>query len=232
MSRSKIELYVRCPRCFYLDRRCGISQPPCPPFSLNTAVDALLKKEFDVYRKKQVPHPLMVQHEIDALPFDHQKIDEWRDSLHGGITYLHVRTNFLLKGGIDDVWINPRGELIIVDYKATAKKDEVTLDAPWQMSYKRQMELYQWLFRRNDFPIADVGYFLYCNGVVDTDAFDNRLDFRISLLPYEGSDEWVEPVLEQIKECLDLDVLPQSAEDCAFCAYRRAAGEAASLLDK
>ena len=41
-------------------------------------------------------------------------------------------------------------ELIIVDYKATAKNGEVNLDADWQIGYKRQMEIYQWLFRQND----------------------------------------------------------------------------------
>lgn len=28
ISRSKLDLFIRCPRCFYLDRRLGINQPP------------------------------------------------------------------------------------------------------------------------------------------------------------------------------------------------------------
>jgi hypothetical protein len=47
LSRSKVELYLNCPRCFYLDRRLGIGRPSGPPFNLNSAVDALLKREFD-----------------------------------------------------------------------------------------------------------------------------------------------------------------------------------------
>ena len=43
LSRSKVELFVDCPRCFYLDRRSGIARPPGFPFNLNSAVDALLK---------------------------------------------------------------------------------------------------------------------------------------------------------------------------------------------
>jgi hypothetical protein len=47
LSRSKIDLFLECARCFYLDRRLGIGRPDSFPFTLNNAVDALLKKEFD-----------------------------------------------------------------------------------------------------------------------------------------------------------------------------------------
>ena len=44
VSRTKIDLFRECPRCFYLDRRLGIRRPSGPPFLLNSAVD--LKKRF------------------------------------------------------------------------------------------------------------------------------------------------------------------------------------------
>lgn len=52
LSRSRIEVFMQCPRCFYLDRRLGVDRPPGFPFALNSAVDALLKKEFDLLREK------------------------------------------------------------------------------------------------------------------------------------------------------------------------------------
>jgi hypothetical protein len=104
--------------------------------NLNSAVDALLKKEFDIHRAKGSKHPLLETYGLDAIPYDDAKIDEWRDALRRGITYHHAPTNFIVTGGVDDVWVNPAGELIIVDYKATAKDGEVSLDAPW--SQERQ----------------------------------------------------------------------------------------------
>ena len=68
LSRSKLEDFLRCPRCFYLDRRLGVSQPPGYPFNLNSAVDELLKREFDGYRERQEPHPFMLEAGIDAVP--------------------------------------------------------------------------------------------------------------------------------------------------------------------
>ena len=121
LSRSKIDLFLNCPRCFYLDRKLGVAQPPGFPFSLNSAVDKLLKKEFDIHRANGTQHPLMKTYGIDAVPLDHEKIDEWRDSLRGGITLQIDGSNVVVTGGVDDIWINPKKEYIIVDYKATSK---------------------------------------------------------------------------------------------------------------
>ena len=139
LSRSKLDSFLKCKRCFYLDRRLGVGQPPGFPFNLNTAVDTLLKKEFDHYRELGQPHPLMEENRIPAVPFKHEKMDEWRDSLRRGIQYFHSNTNLLITGGIDDVWIEEKGNLLIVDYKSTSKKGKVNLDADWQIGYKRQI---------------------------------------------------------------------------------------------
>lgn len=223
LSRSKIDLFIKCPRCFYLDRRLGVGQPPGYPFSLNSAVDHLLKKEFDIHRAGGTKHPLMKSYGVNAIPFLHPKLDEWRDSMRRGITYQISNTNIIVTGGVDDVWVNPETEeLIIVDYKATSKEEEVTLDAEWQDGYKRQMEIYQWLFRQNGFKVSDTGYFVYCNGKTDRKAFDGKLEFDIKLIPYKGDTSWVEGTVNDAIKCLNFDNLPKSSEDCDYCMYRKA----------
>jgi len=111
----------------------------------------------------------------------------------------------------------------VADYKATSKAEEVSLDADWQIGYKRQMEVYQWLLRQNDFKVSNVGYFVYCNGDVDKEAFDGKLEFKIKLIPYEGNDIWVEQTIINLHKCLMGDTLPQAGLDCDFCQYRKAA---------
>lgn len=49
LSRTRLENFIRCPRCFYLDRRLGIDRPSMPGFTLNIAVDALLNKKCTRY---------------------------------------------------------------------------------------------------------------------------------------------------------------------------------------
>ena len=226
ISRSKLDLFMRCPRCFYIDRRLGVGQPPGYPFNLNSAVDALLKKEFDYYREQQKPHPLMLENNINAIPFAHSKMDEWRDSLRRGIQYFVPNTNIILTGGIDDVWVDINTqELIIVDYKATSKTEAVSLNAEWQIGYKRQAEIYQWLFRQNGFSVSDTAYFVYCNGRTDLDSFDKKLLFSISVLPYLGNADWVESIVYKVHACLSNSEIPEHGAECDFCQYTLALKE-------
>ena len=114
---------------------------------------------------------------------------------------------------------------MVVDYKATSKDREVSIDSDWQISYKRQLEVYQWLLRQNGFEVNDTGYFVYANGRVDLDGFNDRVEFRTKIIPYTGSDAWVEPTLEKMKKCMDGDMPPVGTAamggPCEFCEYAK-----------
>ncbi len=227
LSRSKLDLFVECPRCFYIDNKLGVARPRGFPFNLNSAVDYLLKKEFDAHRAAKTSHPLMTQYGVDAVPFAHSEMNTWRENFEG-VQCIHEKSGLLISGAVDDVWVNPKGELIVVDYKATSKEEgqKVSLDAEWQDGYKRQMEVYQWLLRRKGFRVSDTGYFVYANGLRDKKAFDGKLEFEVTLIPYTGSDEWVEGKIMEAKECLDKEELPPVDPYCDYCNYRKLAGEA------
>ena len=221
LSRSRLENFIRCPRCFYLDRRLGIDRPSMPGFTLNMAVDALLKKEFNVYRAKREPHPLMKENGVDAVPFQHKDLDIWRANFKG-MQYHHQPTNFIITGAIDDLWVNPAGQLIVVDYKATSKEGEISLDDDkWKDGYKRQMEIYQWILRGMGFDVLNTGYFVYANGRKDLDGFHGTLSFHIQLIDYKGNCRWVEKAVRNARDCLSSDTMPECREECEFCVYRK-----------
>ncbi len=142
LSRSKIDLFLQCPRCFYLDRRQGISRPSGFPFNLNSAVDTLLKKDEDI----------------------------------------------------------------------------TELNKEWQDGYKRQMEVYQWLLRQKRYKVSDTGYFVYCNGKRDRKAFDGRLEFDVTLIPYTGKDSWVEKTIFEAHKCLKSEKIPTANPECIYCS--------------
>lgn len=225
LSRSKLELFIDCPRCFYLDNRLGLKRPPGYPFNLNSAVDELLKKEFDIHRAQDEQHPLQVEYGVDARPVDHKKIDTWRETFEG-VRCFHKKTGLWVMGAIDDLWINSKDQYIVVDYKSTSKNGKIDkLDQDWHQSYKRQMEIYQWLLRKNNLEVSNTGYFVYANGITDKKAFDKKLEFEITLIDYIGDDSWVEKAILEAHQCLEGESLPESDSECEYCQYRELVGE-------
>lgn len=223
LSRTGLDLFHDCPRCFYLDKRLGIKRPGGFPFNINSAVDSLLKREFDFHRDRGEPHPLMTEFGVDGIPFSHPELSKWRHNFTG-IRHLHVPTGLLVYGAVDDLWQSPAGDLIVVDYKATAKKDEITsLDQEWHGGYKRQLEVYQWLLRRNGFRVSSRAYWVYANGDASAERFDQTVRFRMTVIPYDGDDSWVEGHVIRAKECLSADAPPKPVDDCDWCRFAKAA---------
>lgn len=231
LSRSKIDLFLECPRCFYLDNKLGTKRPSTPAFTLNVAVDALYKREFDGYRARKEQHPIMKKYGVDAIPFAHPDLDLWRDAFEG-IQHFHESSGLLVSGAIDDVWINTAGELIVVDYKATSKPGTITTldDSSWADQYARQISVYQWLLRQKGFTVSDTGYFVYANGLSDKEQFEDTLQFETTLVPMTGDTSWIEQTLQDIKACLNRDSFPKSGGNCEYCPYREACGKKLQTL--
>ncbi len=226
LSRSKIDFFFECPRCFYLDNKLGTKRPGFPSFNLNIAVDELFKKEFDIHRKAKTPHPIMTKYKVDAVPFLHADMDKWRDPFVG-IEYKEPETGLTVSGGVDDIWVKPDGTLIIVDYKSTSKDGSITelSDSPWDQQYTRQLGVYRWLLEQNGFTVDPLGYLVYANASKDLDAFDDKLIFETTLVSVPTDVEWILPALRDIKSCLNSGELPKSGASCEFCPYREAAGK-------
>lgn len=212
LSRSKLELFLACPRCFWLDMKKQIKRPPPAPYTINSAVDALLKKEFDVYRQKGAAHYLMQRYKINAVPYKCKELDEWRNNFTG-VQLRHKETDFLVYGALDDVWINPQGELIVVDYKATGAKEYKIYD-----SYKRQLEIYQWLLLQNGYKVSKTGYFLFAKVNKNGGFLEGKLSFDLFLEPQEGGSSWVEGALINAKKTLE-GVIPTPKQDCLYCQF-------------
>lgn len=226
LSRSKIDFFMECPRCFYVDNKLGTKRPGFPSFNLNIAVDELFKKEFDVHRAEQTPHPVMTEYKIDAVPFAHKELDKWRENFEG-IEYTDKETGLTISGAVDDVWVKPDGILIIVDYKSTSKDGKIDKlgDSPWEIQYTRQLGVYKWLLENNGFTVDDTGYLVYANASKDEPGFDNKLVFETTLVPVQADTAWIEETLDAIKACLDSPEIPAIGPACEYCPYREAAGK-------
>ena len=224
ISRSKFSNFLDCARCFYLERVKGLKDPSMPGWSLNSAVDELLKKEFDEYRKLQKPHPFILKNNLKLIPFQHEQMDHWRNALSGGVSYLDDNTNIELHGGLDDIWFDPdKKELVVVDYKAQSNNTPVTtvayLESQYHQSYKVQMDVYVHILRKMKFKVSDTAYFLVCNALKTPEKLDAKLHFDLTLIPYKTNTSWVEHKIKEMKKTLELKEVPEINKYCEKCMY-------------
>ena len=52
---------------FFYEKRHNVGTPGSLPFLLNSAVDALFKTEFEIYRINQEPHPLFEENNLNLF---------------------------------------------------------------------------------------------------------------------------------------------------------------------
>jgi hypothetical protein len=224
ISRSKFNNFLECKRCFYLERVKGLKDPSMPGWALNSAVDDLLKKEFDEFRKKQIPHTFVEKNKLNLIPFKHEQIDHWRDALRGGISFLDINTNIEIHGGIDDIWFDPdKKELVVVDYKAQSNNIPVEpvsyLKNIYHQGYKIQMDIYVHILRKMNFKVSDTAYFYVCNGDKNYEKFDSKLNFTTTLVPYKTNTSWIDKKIIEMKQTLDSEVVPEINKSCEKCMY-------------
>jgi len=210
LSPNSINLYYECPFCFWLEKRLGIRRPQPFPYALNIAVDSLLKKEFDIYRKKREPHPLLIDNNIQAGLFsDQNKLNQWRSNFEG-IRYYDPNIEATLFGAVDDVLEFPDGKLAPLDYKSTGSKVPTVYDR-----FQIQMDIYTFLLEKNGFSTTKKGYLAFY--VVDKEnGFGDRLPFRKELYEITTDPTYVQGLFEEAVKLLRNNKPPGHRKDCQY----------------
>ena len=220
-SRTAIDEFLNDPHTFVMRRKLGLMSVPSFPLNLNTATDEILKEDFDALRDVQESNYwLFAKYNLNVVPFQHEDFKRWRDG--HGVRAIHEPTNFDVYGKIDDIWQDRvTGELIVVDYKSTARAEPEYLKPDYYRyglgsKYKKQQEVYQWLLRRNGFEVSTKFILLYVDGDRRAKSFFpepstelGRLDFRTSIMIIDGDDSWIEQTLHDMKAVLDQDDIPE-----------------------
>ena len=131
-------------------------------------------------------------------------------------------------GAVDDVWMKPDGELIISDVKSTSKNrfnwEETWNNWDYPKGYRRQLEMYQWLFKKNGFRVSNKGYLLYFNGLKNQPMFNRELKFEKHLIALDCDDSWVEEKIIEAVNALNSDKIPNGSRSCDTCQYLKKGG--------
>jgi hypothetical protein len=219
VSRTTLELFLNCPTCSYFKHINGLKNIPSPGWSLNSCVDTLSKKEMDKHRENNTTPEILLNEKLKL--YNHPDLSLWQNNFKG-ISYYDENTKFHLYGGIDNVAINEQGELVVFDVKATSKDENIlTKENIFNNgdTYKRQLEIYTWLFMKNNFKVSNKGYILYYNGNKKVDDFNKRMTFRETLVPIELDLSWIDETIKDFYELLNSDTTPKLNENCDTCLY-------------
>jgi len=213
LSRAQLQLFMDCPRCFWLQNRHGVKQPKGYPLALNIAMDQLLKAEFDEFRAAGKPHPILVEYKVDAKLFsDTQKLDEWRNNFRG-LRWKDPKTGHTLFGAVDDILEFPDDSLAVLDYKSSGAKEVSIYD-----SYQLQMDVYTFLLQRLGYRTAPKAYFAFFVAVKD-DGFKGRLPFRAELVEVTPQPEHVYKLFKDAVATAQSDQEPESGTECDVCRW-------------
>ncbi|MEK7658610.1 MAG: PD-(D/E)XK nuclease family protein [Patescibacteria group bacterium] len=213
LSPNSLNLFLECPHCFWLDKKMGIKRPPPYPYALNSAVDSLLKEEFDAYRAKNIPHPLLAENNIKARLFSNQKLlNQWRNNF-AGIRYFDPQLEATIFGAVDDVLEFEGGKLAPLDYKSTGSRVANIYDR-----FQLQLDTYTFLLEKNGFQTTRKGYLAFY--IVDKEkGFIDRLPFRKEIYEIDTNPADIYEIFKDAVAVLRQQAPRPHSQDCQFSKW-------------
>ncbi|GBD33809.1 hypothetical protein HRbin34_00103 [bacterium HR34] len=211
LSPSSINLFLECPACFWLEKKMGIRRPPPYPYTLNSAIDQLLKAEFDECRIQNKIPEIIQEKGIKAHLFPNQQlISQWRSNF-SGLRYYDEKLDAVLFGAVDDILEFEDGSLSPLDCKSTGGNVANVYDR-----FQIQMDIYSYLLERNGFKTNGKAYLAFY--IVDkSDGFgDAKLSFKKELHEIETKTDDVPDIFsDAIKVCRQ-NSIPNHSPECEF----------------
>ncbi len=218
MSRTKIDLYFDCKRCFFIDQRFGIRRPHGTPLVINSRFVNQLKFELNECRKSQQAHPQIIDQNRKLIPYNHKKLTEWQNPFKG-VSYLHQESNIIFYGVIDDIWLDKdtkKYHNIII--KTTSKKNKINYEEIWP-GYWKQLSFYSYLLRKNSLDMSKTGALIFINALSQNTDSDHNINFDLSIFEKILDFTWIEPTIMDIFKILNEDKVPEISKKCKFCNY-------------
>ena len=215
LSPSSINLMLDCPKCFWLQLVKKIKRPEGIFPSLPSGMDKILKNHFDKFMEKGELPPEIREYGVEngyKLFSDKAKLDVWRSNFKG-IQYKDKTSGILLRGAVDNI-LEKGKKLIVLDYKTRG----YPLKEDTHEHYITQMDIYNFLLRKNGYDTADYTYllFYYPKEVTDTGevVFETKL-IKIKTDPKRG-----ESIFEKAISILQSEKPPTPNEDCEYCRWK------------
>jgi len=156
LSPSTLNLFLECPRCFWLQINEGIHRPRGIFPSLPGGMDLVIKVYFDKYREKGELPPEIEGKVKGNLVHDHELLKKWRN-WRTGLEYYDEPLGVTLFGALDDC-LEEDGKYFPLDYKT---RGSAPREGDSEKYYGNQLDCYALLLEENNYPVGEFGYLIY-----------------------------------------------------------------------
>ena len=218
LSRTKIDLFFECRRCFFLDQKFGIKRPHGTPLVLSNRIVEDFKKELNTCRAERVIHSKVKELNKNLIPTSHNNLEEWKSSFKGA-TFHDDSTNLLIYGIIDDIWwdrLTNKNHSVVI--KSNSKKNQMSYENIWP-GYWRQLSLYTFLLTKNFLPMSSTGILVFINTPTSMGQMENKDNFNLNIFEKILDFDWIEPTINEISKTLNNEDPPENSKKCKYCNY-------------
>ncbi len=148
LSPSSLNLFLDCPRCFWLYVNKKIERPRIPVATITTGLDKVIKEHFNLYRPKNTLPPILKGEVPGKL------ISKFPN--RGWLEFIDSKENAKLGGYLDECLDLGNNFYAALDHKTRGS-------APIKVhrSYQLQMDVYTFLLEENKFPTKRLAYIIY-----------------------------------------------------------------------
>lgn len=217
LSPSTLNLFLECPRCFWLQINEGIHRPRGIFPSLPGGMDLVIKDYFDKYREKNELPPEL-QGKINAhLLHDHALLNKWRN-WRTGLAYKDENLNVTLFGALDDC-LEDNGKYMPLDYKTRGSAPK---DGDSEKYYGNQLDCYSLLLKENGYPVGDYGYLVYY--FPEHVEENGTVIFNVKPIQLKIDPERARKTLKDAMKLLSGPV-PAHHSECEYCIWGRNNGD-------
>jgi len=216
LSPSSLNLFLECPRCFWLRFNKGINRPSGPSSTLPTGMDYTLKNYYDHCRKDGLPSQLETLVE-GKLISDQAKISEMRKRSFG----FELNKDVWFGGALDEALELSDGSIVPLDNKT---KGFPPKESHW--THKTQMSGYTLILQNNGIKTKNLAYLVHWFLDHKNMNFEDPFKFNVAVEEVETNPaEIKEKILDAVK-CLS-NPMPEPSqttgmaqnETCPFCQF-------------
>lgn len=203
LSPSSLNIFLECPRCFWLSINKAIKRPSIPVATITSGLDRVIKEYFDNYRKQNILPPLLEGKLPGRLIRNFPK--------NGWLEFMDKECDAKLGGYLDECLDLGNNFYAPLDHKTRGLRPEGTHKA-----HQFQMDTYTLLLEENKFPTKKIAYLVYY--IPKTITYQKTIEFEVVVSEIQTDPQRAQKTFYQAISVLKGNI-PLAAKDCEFCRW-------------